>query len=194
HLAHTTWFFERFVLRALGLEPLNAAYDYLFNSYYESVGPRQPRPERGLLTRPTVAEVIDYRRAVDARLGDLATTPRLAEVRGALELGLHHEQQHQELLLTDLKHLFGSNTLRPAYRPLASATRRPSAASTLEWCAFDGGIVSIGDTGDAFAFDNERPRHEVLLRPFALASRAVTCGEYQSFIDDGGYRRPELWL
>lgn len=194
HLAHTTWFFERFVLRELGFEPIDASYDYLFNSYYESVGPRQPRPQRGLLTRPTVSEVIAYRRAVDARLADLAGTARLAEVEGALELALHHEQQHQELLLTDLKHLFGSNALRPAYRVRERATRAASAASVIEWRSHAGGVVSIGDTGAAFAFDNERPRHEVVVRPFALASRAVTCADYQAFIDDRGYRRPELWL
>jgi ergothioneine biosynthesis protein EgtB len=192
HLAHTTWFFERFVLRAIGVEPVNAAYDYLFNSYYESVGPRQPRAQRGLLTRPTVAEVIAYRKAVDSRLADLAGSKRLPEVEDALELGLHHEQQHQELLLTDVKHLFGSNALRPAYR--SRATQSPPAASILEWRAHPGGIVAIGDSGVTFAFDNERPRHDELVRPFSLASRAVTCAEYQAFVDDAGYRRPELWL
>ncbi len=193
HLAHTTWFFERFVLRTLGIEPVDPAYDYLFNSYYESVGPRQPRPQRGLLTRPTVPEVVAYRQAVDARLGDLATSPRLAEIAAALELGLHHEQQHQELLLTDIKHLFGSSPLLPAYRA-SRETESDAAASNLVWHEERGGVVSIGDAGAGFAFDNERPRHEVLVRPFALATRAVTCGEYRAFIDDGGYRRPELWL
>lgn len=194
HLAHTTWFFERFVLRALGIEPVDPAYDYLFNSYYESVGPRQPRPQRGLLTRPTVEEVVAYRRAIDARLGDLAASPRLREIAPALELGLHHEQQHQELLLTDIKHLFGSNALLPAYRRAPRATERSEPASELTWHEERGGVVSIGDSEGGFAFDNERPRHEVLVRPFALATRAVTCGEYRAFIDDGGYRRPELWL
>ncbi len=194
HLAHTTWFFERFVLRTLGIEPVDPAYDYLFNSYYESVGPRQPRPRRGLLTRPTVEQVVAYRRAVDARLGDLARSPRIAELAPALELGLHHEQQHQELLLTDIKHLFGSNALLPAYRGAPRATDADVPASELDWHEEQGGIVSIGDAGGGFAFDNERPRHDVLVRPFALANRTVTCAEYRAFIDDGGYRRPELWL
>jgi ergothioneine biosynthesis protein EgtB len=192
HLAHTTWFFERFVLRGLGIEPVHASYDYLFNSYYESVGARHPRPQRGLLTRPTVEEIAAYRRSVDARLADLAASPRLADVEAALWLGLHHEQQHQELLLTDLKHLFGANAIRPAYR--SGATRCEARASILEWCAHPGGVVAIGDAGGGFAFDNERPRHDVLVRPFAIASRAVTSGEYEAFIDDGGYRRADLWL
>jgi ergothioneine biosynthesis protein EgtB len=198
HLAHTTWFFERFVLRAIGIEPVDPAYDYLFNSYYEAVGPRHPRPQRGLLTRPTVEQVIAYRHAVDARIADLARSAHLVEIEAALELGLHHEQQHQELLLTDLKHLFGSNALRPAYRArevdAPRATHAPAPASVHQWWAHPGGVVAIGDAGPAFAFDNERPRHDVLLRPFALASRAVTCAEYQAFVDDGGYRRADLWL
>ena len=133
HLAHTTWFFERFVLRELGIEPVDPAYDYLFNSYYEAVGPRHPRPQRGLLTRPTVAQVITYRNAVDARIADLARSARLVEIEAALELGLHHEQQHQELLLTDVKHLFGSNMLRPAYRAREQqrATSKAPPASQL---------------------------------------------------------------
>jgi DinB superfamily len=130
HLAHTTWFFERFVLRAVGVEPLHPAYDYLFNSYYESVGERHPRPQRGLLTRPTTAEVIAYRQAVDARIADLAGSHQLPQIEAALELGLHHEQQHQELLLTDVKHLFGSNVLRPAYR-----VRAPSPVVDASWRA-----------------------------------------------------------
>lgn len=194
HLAHTTWFFERFVLASLGVAPVDPSYDFLFNSYYESVGPRHPRPQRGLLTRPTVDEVLAYRRAVDARLADLASSPRLAEVEAALELGLHHEQQHQELLLTDLKHLFAQNALLPSYRREGRAPDRDAPASKLAWIAQKGGVARIGDEGRGFAFDNERPRHDVLVRPFALASRAVTCGEYRAFIEDGGYTRPELWL
>lgn len=194
HLAHTTWFFERFVLRALGIEPFDPAYDYFFNSYYESVGPRQPRPQRGVLTRPTVDEVLAYRRAIDARIADLASSPRFAEIAPALELGVHHEQQHQELLLTDIKHLFGSSPLLPAYRGATRATPPDVPASKLAWHEERGAIVSIGDAGEGFAFDNERPRHEVLVRPFALATRAVTCGEYRAFIEDRGYERPALWL
>lgn len=192
HLAHTTWFFERFVLRPAGVPCVRDAYDYLFNSYYESVGARHPRPRRGLLSRPTVAEVVEYRRAVDARLADLDGSPRLGELEAALELGLHHEQQHQELLLTDIKHLFGSNPLLPAYRGPRQVERR--AAPELRWISLAGGLASIGHEGGSFAFDNERPRHAVHLEPFAIASRLVTAGEYLDFVRDGGYRRPELWL
>ncbi len=192
HLAHTTWFFERFVLRPLGLRPVSDAYDYLFNSYYESVGSRHPRARRGMLTRPTAKEVIAYRQAVDARLADLERSPRLGEIAAALELGKNHEEQHQELLLTDVKHLFRESPLAPAYR--GGGASPPSAAPPMTWHRFDGGVVSIGHDGRSFSFDNERPRHEVFLRPFELASRLVTCGEYLAFIEDGGYRRPELWL
>lgn len=192
HLAHTTWFFERFVLRPLGIAPTHDAYDYLFNSYYESVGDRHPRPLRGLLSRPTVNEVLAYRRAVDARLAELGPA-RLAQVADALELGLAHEEQHQELLLTDIKHLFGSSPLLPVYSA-DTARDRDEAAPRLEWLTFDGGLRSIGHGGGAFAFDNEAPRHTVHIPPFAIASRLVTVGEYLDFIRDAGYRRPELWL
>ena len=192
HLAHTTWFFERFVLRPLGVPPFAEAYDYLFNSYYESVGSRHPRPRRGMLTRPTAAEVVTYRKAVDQRLADLEGSPELRTIAGALELGKHHEEQHQELLLTDLKHLFAQNPLAPVYRTGPSPVDQEPAA--LAWHREDGGIVAIGHDGDAFSFDNERPRHQVLIQPFQIASRLVTCGEYLAFIEDGGYRRPELWL
>ncbi len=202
HLAHTTWFFERFVLRPLGLPPVSDAYDYLFNSYYESVGSRQPRPLRGLLTRPTASEVIRYRKIVDGRLADLEGDPRLGEVAMALELGKHHEEQHQELLLTDVKHLFGVSPLLPAYRELAGGDASADGpAAPMSWQRFDGGVYSIGhDDGAAgdgaatFSFDNERPRHRVFATPFEIASRLVTVGEYRAFIEDGGYRRPELWL
>jgi ergothioneine biosynthesis protein EgtB len=206
HLAHTTWFFDRFVLRALGLPPITAAstpdcvhadaYDYLFNSYYESVGQRQPRPRRGLLTRPTAAEVLAYRRAVDARLADLAGSSNLALVAAALELGLNHEEQHQELLLTDVKHLFAQNRLEPAFRKAPRPARGVSGSETrpLAWHRFEGGLVGIGASGEDFCFDNELPRHQVFLRPFEIASRLVTNAEYLAFVEDGGYRRPELWL
>ncbi len=193
HLAHTTWFFERFVLRPLGVPAFSDAYDYLFNSYYESVGPRHARPRRGMLTRPTAAEVVAYRKAIDARLADLEGSPRLAEIADALELGKAHEEQHQELLLTDVKHLFSENPLRPAYRAGGTAPVE-DVAPPLSWVRFDGGVFSIGHDGSGFSFDNERPRHQVLVTPFELASRLVTCGEYLEFIEDGGYRRPELWL
>jgi ergothioneine biosynthesis protein EgtB len=193
HLAHTTWFFDRFVLRPLGHAPVNEAYDYLFNSYYESVGARQPRAQRGLLTRPTAEEVVAYRSAIDVRLAGLAESPELARVAEALEVGKHHEEQHQELLLTDVKHLFAQSPLEPAYRGDAA---RPldGAAPALSWRRFDAGVVAIGHDGPTFAFDNERPRHRVLLEPFELASRLVTTGEYLAFVEDDGYRRPELWL
>lgn len=196
HLAHTTWFFERFVLRDLGIPPVHEAFDYLFNSYYESVGSRHPRPKRGVLTRPTAAAIVAYRKSIDGKLAELEGSPRLGEVAAALELGLQHEQQHQELLLTDVKHLFGENPLFPAYQP---TSRRPSApasdsAPPLQFVRFEGGVYSIGHEGDGFSFDNERPRHRVFTTPFALATRLVTTAEYRAFIEDGGYERPELWL
>ena len=197
HLAHTSWFFDRFVLQAQGLPPVRPEYDYLFNSYYDAVGPRHPRSARGLLTRPTTDEVLAYRRAVDARLADLGAPS--APVAAALELGLHHEQQHQELLLTDIKHLFAQSPLLPAYDATAAppelATGAQTKAST--WRSFDGGVREIGHdphARTAFAFDNESPRHKVYVAPFSIASRLVTNGDYLAFIADGGYRRPELWL
>jgi ergothioneine biosynthesis protein EgtB len=195
HLAHTTWFFERFVLRALGIPPVHEAYDYLFNSYYDAVGARHPRAARGLLSRPTAAEVFDYRRAIDARLADLEGSELGADVADALELGLHHEQQHQELMLTDVKHLLGSSPLFPAYRTDGAVHLTPAGAKAeLLWLAFEGGIASIGDDTAGFSFDNERPRHPVYLAPFELGSRLVTAGEYRAFVEDGGYDKPELWL
>lgn len=196
HLAHTTWFFERFVLRPLGHAPISEAYDYLFNSYYESVGKRQPRARRGLLTRPSAQEIIAYRSAVDARLADLEGSPQLAQIAGALELGKNHEEQHQELLLTDVKHLFAQNPLLPAYRTDVAQSSPPSSGSDApcSWHRFEGGVESIGHEGSGFAFDNERPRHKVFVAPFEIASRLVTSAEYLAFIEDGGYRRPELWL
>ncbi len=194
HLAHTTWFFERFVLRPLGIEPLHDAYDYLFNSYYDTVGARHPRPKRGLLTRPTLEEVMTYRRAIDARLADLEGSSRLHEVAAALELGKNHEEQHQELILTDVKHLFGTSPLRPAYRTdgvLGTGTRVPGP---LEMLPFAGGMFEMGAGPQGFAFDNERPRHKVWVAPFELGQRLVTCGEYLAFVHDRGYERPELWL
>ena len=198
HLAHTSWFFDRFVLQPTGIPPVRAEYDYLFNSYYDAVGPRHPRSARGLLTRPTTDEVLAYRRAVDARLADLSGSLVSGATRAALELGLHHEQQHQELLLTDIKHLFSQNPLLPAYGAnappelAADSASREAAAST--WRSFDGGVREIGHDGTGFGFDNEGPRHKVYIAPFSIASRLVTNGEYLAFIADGGYRRPEVWL
>jgi ergothioneine biosynthesis protein EgtB len=197
HLAHTSWFFERFVLAAAGgaYRPFHPHFEFLFNSYYNAVGDRIPRPQRGLLTRPTVNEVYRYRAAVDERLAELldrADEECLGRLGPTIVLGVHHEQQHQELILTDLKHAFGCNPLRPAYRerpPIAAGPAVP-----LGWVAFPAGLRWIGHDGAGFAFDNERPRHQVFLEAFRLASRLVTNGEYLAFLADGGYDRPEFWL
>jgi ergothioneine biosynthesis protein EgtB len=196
HLAHTAWFFETFVLtpHLPGYRPFHADFAFLFNSYYDAVGPRWPRAQRGLLSRPRVAEIYRYRAYVDEHMAELFRAPHAASLRPAAAvtlLGLHHEQQHQELLLTDLKHAFAINPLRPAYRevPPAAASRVP-----LNWVSFPEGVVAQGHDGDGFAFDNETPRHRALVGAFRLASRLVTNGEYLSFVEDGGYNRPELWL
>jgi ergothioneine biosynthesis protein EgtB len=195
HLAHTTWFFETFVLGPHwpGFRPYRAEWAPLFNSYYVAAGPRHPRPERGLLTRPTVEEVLVYRRWVEEALAQLLDAPaaQRPEVEALLELGLQHEQQHQELLLADLLHAFSRNPLGPTYRPGAPP---PSEAAPLAWAAHAGGIVTVGHEGPAFAFDNEGPAHRVFLEPFELASRPVSAGEFAEFMADGGYRRAELWL
>ena len=195
HLAHTTWFFETFLLEphAPGFRPYHSAYRSLFNSYYVAVGPRAPRPERGLVTRPTVEEVRAYRAAVDEQVDALLRGPagEADEVRAVAEIGLNHEQQHQELVLTDLLHAFSRNPLEPVYR----ATEVPRAApARARFIACEGGRLRVGHDGEGFAFDNEGPAHDELLRPYAIASRLVTSGEYLEFMEDGGYRRPELWL
>ena len=199
HLAHTSWFFETFVLCAhrRGYTPLHPQYGYLYNSYYEAIGERVARAARGLMTRPSLDQVREYRAHVDLQLLDwlgAASAAELARVAPLVETGLHHEQQHQELILTDLKHLLSLNPLQPAYRkPLVQVGgAQPEPA---RWVAFPGGIVSIGHPGDAgFHFDNEGPRHERLLRPFRLASRLTTCREYLAFIEAGGYSSAGLWL
>jgi ergothioneine biosynthesis protein EgtB len=193
HLAHTAWFFETFVLEPFvpRYEPVDPAYRMLFNSYYVGVGARHPRPQRGLLSRPSLQQVLAYRHAVDERVGTLLSREAPPAVTERVELGLHHEQQHQELILTDLKHHFSANPLAPAYRQGAP---RSAEAPALRFHAFEGGRASIGHAGDGFSFDNESPRHDVLLAPYELASRLVTAGEYLAFIDDRGYERPELWL
>jgi ergothioneine biosynthesis protein EgtB len=196
HLAHTTWFFETFILRphAAGYRPFDPAYEYLFNSYYEAVGPRHPRPQRGLLSRPGVEEIMAYRRHVTEAMGKLLGPGNRGaggNWDGLIELGLHHEQQHQELILMDIKHVLSVNPLRPAYR---TTSGKAHEASPLAWQAVMGGLIEVGHEGEGFAFDNEGPRHKVWLEPFAIASRPVSNGEYLSFIDDGGYRRPEFWL
>jgi ergothioneine biosynthesis protein EgtB len=196
HLAHTTWFFETFVLERKGgaHQPFDVSYRFLFNSYYNAVGPQYPRAERGLLSRPGVDEVLRYRAAVDAALlawledEKAEGSPLLA----AVEIGLHHEQQHQELILTDAKHALGRNPLRPRYRELAETAR--GEAQPLRFQRFEEGLRAIGHAGDGFAFDNEGPRHRALVPAFELASRCTSNAEYLAFLEDGGYQRPELWL
>lgn len=200
HLAHTTWFYEAFLLRAHlpDYQPFSDDFDYCFNSYYEAKGDRHPRPHRGLLTRPSASEVRDYRAHVDANLDRLFTqglTRDASDAVGALiELGINHEQQHQELLLTDILSLFALNPLRPAYRRPQARPEEVKAEAPLEWIGFDGGIKTVGHDGQGFAYDNEGPRHDVLLQPFRLASRCVTNGEWLAFMQAGGYRDPMLWL
>jgi len=196
HLAHTTWFFETFVLEPgrRGHRPFHPTFRVLFNSYYQGVGEQHPRAQRGLLTRPSLDEVLAYRAHVDRLMLDWlsADDTAAAALLPVVEVGLHHEQQHQELLLTDAKHLLGSNPLAPAYAQLPPAPTGPGRP--FGWRMVDGGVREIGAGPHGFAFDNERPRHAVLLEPFALATRLTTSGEYADFIADGGYRRPELWL
>jgi ergothioneine biosynthesis protein EgtB len=204
HLAHTSWFFETFLLQpfASGYETFHPQFNYLFNSYYNQVGPRLSRPERGLLSRPTVREVFQYRAWVDAQIQRLSeASERLwQQIQPRLVLGLHHEQQHQELLLTDIKHVFACNPLRPRYKITpkgidAPGSLEPSASiAPLRWHDFPAGLSWIGQSAQGFAFDNEQPRHRVFLEGYQLADRLTTCGEYLSFIEDHGYDRPELWL
>jgi ergothioneine biosynthesis protein EgtB len=195
HLAHSTWFFETFVLAAADpdYKPHSPEFAYLFNSYYNSVGEQFPRAQRGLLTRPTVADVFAYRRAVNERIVDLLKSPVGKPLLAVIELGIQHEQQHQELILTDLKYLLSCNPLAPVYRP-APTTNVIRPPRTARWKAFAGGLASIGQQGEGFYFDNERPRHQVFLQPFELQDCLVTSGEYLEFMQNGGYRRPELWL
>ena len=194
HLAHTTWFWETFLLvpKLAGYKVFDPRFHYLFNSYYEAMGPRQPRPERGLLTRPSLDDVIAYRSHVDAAMAALLADGA-GEFAELIDLGLAHEEQHQELILMDILHLFASSPLQPAYAP----PRHPAPAAgpePLRFVAFEGGLVEIGHEGEGFAFDNEGPRHKVWLERFELADRLVSNGEWLAFIADGGYRRPELWL
>jgi ergothioneine biosynthesis protein EgtB len=196
HRAHVTWFFETFVLadNEAGFAPFQDAYWFLFNSYYEAIGPRYSRPGRGLISRPGAREVGAYRSNVDDRVHDLVASldgGTLDKLTGVIELGFHHEQQHQELLLMDIKHVLSRNPLQPAY---AGRPWQASAPDALGWVDIEGGLVEVGHQGDGFHFDNEEPRHRVWLEPFRLADRLVTNGEWLEFIADGGYRRPELWL
>ena len=193
HLGHTAWFFETFVLQACepGFKPFDDAFRVLFNSYYHSVGARHPRPQRGLLTRPSLAQVLAYRADVDRRMQAVLENGLAGALADTITLGLHHEQQHQELLLTDIKHLLWCNPLNPAYTkaPLLAAP-----APALAWRSYPAGVVEIGHHGSGFCYDNELPRHRVFLEAYELASRLVTNGEYADFIAAGGYREPVWWL
>ena len=195
HLAHVTWFFETFVLKPFlpGYQPFSIAYEVIFNSYYNGVGEQHPRAKRGLLSRPTVADIFDYRAYVDRHMESLLVGKISPEVSFRTTLGLHHEQQHQELLFTDLKYNLGHNPLSPMYQkgqPVPDVQPQ-----TLNFQEFSGGIYQIGvNAGDGFAFDNESPCHDVLIRDFCLSNRLVTNAEFIEFMEDGGYQRPELWL
>jgi ergothioneine biosynthesis protein EgtB len=198
HRGHTSWFFETFVLRESfpGYEEFQSGFSYLFNSYYQSIGPRYERARRGSVSRPGCAEVAKYRAHVDCAMSKAISAGVLDEASlGLVELGLHHEQQHQELLLMDIKHVLSLNPLEVCYLPWKTPARpTETSGSQPAWIGHEGGVARIGHDGDGFAFDNEGPSHEVLLSPFKLADRLVTCAEWLAFIDDGGYRAPQLWL
>jgi ergothioneine biosynthesis protein EgtB len=192
HLAHTTWFFETFILlpNVPGYKPFDSRYKYLFNSYYKQLGSHPNRGSRGLMSRPSLQQIHAYRDHVERAVLSFIASPE-REVIDLLELGLNHEQQHQELILTDIKHALWSSPLPPE---MATDSDRSASVPPLSWIDFEGGICSIGYEGNGFAFDNETPRHEVLLQPFRIASRLVTNAEYLEFMQDNGYSRPELWL
>ncbi len=200
HLAHTAWFFEAVVLSSYepGYEPFDQRFFHLFNSYYESLGPRHPRPHRGMLTRPSRDEVMAYRDHVDRamlRFIETADDNAWEQSWALVELGLNHEEQHQELILTDILHAFSCNPLLPAYTAAdMPSLRLASAATDIDWISFPGGIAEVGQGGEGFAFDNETPRHRALVAAYAMANRLVNCGEYAAFIADGGYERASLWL
>jgi len=195
HLAHTTWFFETFILESAkpGRKPFHPRFKVLFNSYYNAVGEKHPRPQRGLLSRPALQEVLDYRGHVEQELGALLRAGTLSpQLLALVELGLQHEQQHQELILTDLKHMLSCNPMRPAYQPQWPLTA--IKGREMRWHRFEGGARTIGHSGDGFSFDNETPRHTVWLHDFEIASHPVTHGDWLAFMQDGGYERPDLWL
>lgn len=192
HLAHTTWFFERFVLTGTNdYDVFDECYDTLFNSYYLSVGRPLCRERRGLLSRPGIDDILAYRRYVDMEI-EMLLVEGSEDLQSVIELGLHHECQHQELLLTDIKHAFSKNPSCPTYK--AALLASVGTTEPVEWVKHSGGLIGVGDEGVSFAFDNERPRHTVIQSPFRMASRLVSCGEYQEFIEAGGYQRPEFWL
>lgn len=194
HLGHTTWFFETFILEALeeGFQPFDTAFRVLFNSYYKRIGEQHPRAQRGALTRPGLDHVLAYRADVDKRMLALLGSEVVADLDRLVELGLNHEQQHQELLITDIKHLLSLNPLFPAYAAKPSATNKRTFLPGWLDCA--GGLVEIGHAGDGFCFDNETPRHSVFLRPYKLATALVTNAEFAAFIEAGGYTQAAYWL
>ncbi len=199
HLAHTSWFFETVVLQVFQADysVFDPQYLYLFNSYYEALGPRHPRPQRGLLTRPALANVHAYRKHVDAAMLHFlasADDTRWQAAASLVELGLQHEQQHQELVLTDILHLLSCNPLLPSYEIAPAAPHIRSVPAPLQWLAVDGGVFTVGHGSEGFAFDNETPVHHALLHPFQIANRLVNGGEYLDFITDGGYVQPQWWL
>ena len=199
HLAHSTWFFEGFILSQEDptYKPLNPMYHHLFNSFYNALGESYPREKRGLLSRPTVAEVYEFREYINEKLwkflGEL-DEKRFDKIARVVEMGLQHEQQHQELILTDIKHVFSMNPLHPAYSETESGADISGDIPPIGWIDFTEGVYWIGHEGKGFAFDNEYPRHRVFIEPFQLASRLVTNGEFMAFIEDGGYQKPLLWL
>jgi ergothioneine biosynthesis protein EgtB len=196
HLAHTTWFFETMVLSRYvnGYKPFDEKFTFLFNSYYETLGARQPRPRRGMITRPTLEEIYAYRAHVDRAVAKLLNSRPTRDAAEMIELGCHHEQQHQELLLTDILHLFAQNPIRPAYRDPVPVSVETADLPALSFTDFEGGIVEIGHGGTGFSFDSEGPRHRELTESFRLADRLVTNAEWTEFIEDGGYTNPLLWL
>jgi ergothioneine biosynthesis protein EgtB len=199
HLAHTTWFFETFILKPYqrGFEPWHLQFEQLFNSYYNGVGEQFPRPKRGLLSRPSVEEVLAYRQAVDHQIRALLQDEQHSDretIRARVELGINHEQQHQELFFTDVKYSLSINPLNPVFSQEPLTPSDGAAVTPITWHEFEGGLCEVGHRGDGFCYDNETPRHRTFIEPFALAHRLATNAEYLAFIDDGGYRRPELWL
>ena len=198
HLAHTSWFFEAFVLSDINpkYKSLHPQYNFLFNSYYVQVGERHSRPKRGLISRPTVEEVFDYRSYVDKSMNSLfrnLNEKKFSKIAPVIEIGLHHEQQHQELIVTDIKHVLSENPLNPVYKKLKKSAGK-TKESKFTWHEFEGGLYEIGNNGNEFGYDNEFPRHKTLIEPFSISSRLVTNGEYLEFINDSAYSKPELWL
>ncbi|MFB9974616.1 SUMF1/EgtB/PvdO family nonheme iron enzyme [Allobacillus sp. GCM10007489] len=196
HLSHTTWFFEKFILEDYiqDYEHFNSVFLYLFNSYYETVGTPHPQSRRGLISRPTVEETMEYREFVDERVVELLKEKEFdSDLRDLIEIGLHHEQQHQELILMDIKYNFSFNPLYPVFKK-EEVPQKQQEAPELAFHSFEGGLVEVGHNEEGFSFDNERPRHKTYLYPFKLANRPVTNGEYIKFIGDGGYESPKYWL